>query len=49
MGKYPNSELHLQYNDFIQNLVKGHPKFRRFYCADIDRLWILVVWAPVLV
>jgi len=40
MGKYPNSSIHAEYSDFHWNLVKIDPKFKRLYCADIDRLWL---------
>lgn len=40
MGKFPNSDLHARYSDFHWNLVKIDPKFKRLYCADIDRLWL---------
>jgi len=40
MGKYPNSELHEKYSDFHWKLNELDPKYKRLYCADIDRQWI---------
>jgi len=40
MGKYPHSNLHNEYSDFHWRLNKLNPKYKRLYCADIDRLWI---------
>ena len=40
MGKYPNSELHNKYSDFHWELSQIDYRFKRLYCADIDRLWI---------
>lgn len=40
MGKFENSDIHQRYSDWHWNLVKIHPKYKRLYVADIDRLWI---------
>jgi len=40
MGKYPPSELHNKYSDFHWKLGQLDPRFKRLYCADIDRAWL---------
>ena len=40
MGKYINSDIHNRYSDWHWNLIEIDKKYKRLYCADIDRFWI---------